>query len=139
MKSRIHMLLILCVGFALLRPLAAEALSLTQGKWQFVYESTSPFSPEPQKKTEVQCVTETDWDPVKSVAGSGHCKITNVSHDSSAFKGNVSCNRGQGNPPMTGTMEYTSSGTSMAGLTVFKGEGYNMEMRTTGKRLGECE
>ena len=40
---------------------------------------------------------------------------------------------------MTGTMEYTSSGTAMTGLTVFKGEGYDMEMRTTGKHLGECE
>ena len=136
MKSCLHLLLIGCI---LLSPLEAQALSLTQGKWQFVYESTSPFSPQPQKNTDVQCVTATDWDPAQSVAGSGHCKITNVTHDSSAFKGTVSCSRGQGNPPMTGTMEYTSSGTAMTGLTVFKGEGYDMEMRTTGKHLGECE
>ena len=91
MKSRMHLLLL---GCTLLSPLEAQALSLTQGKWQFVYESTSPFSPQPQKNTDVQCVTATDWDPAQSVAGSGHCKITNVTHDSRAFKGTVSCSRG---------------------------------------------
>jgi hypothetical protein len=130
----------LIIGYAVcLVPAGSEAFSITPGKWQFDYENTSPFSPQPQKKTETQCVKETDWDPVKSMSDSGHCQVSNVKHDSSSFSGNVTCARGKGNAPMTGSMQYTSTNTAMTGHTAFKGEGYDMEMKTNGKRLGECD
>ena len=117
----------------------SEAFSITPGKWQFDYRSRSSFSQQPQEKTETPCVKETDWDPVKSISGSGNCQVSDIKHDSTSFKGEVSCSRGKGVPPMTGSMEYTSTGSTMTGRTVFKGEGYSMEMHTTGKHLGECE
>lgn len=130
----------LIVGYVLcLVPAGSEAFSITPGKWQFDYENTSPFSPQPQKKTETQCVKETDWDPVKSMSNSGHCQVSNVKHDSSSFSGNVTCARGKDMPPMTGHMEYTSNSSTLTGRTTFTDDQYSMEMKTTGKHLGACD
>ena len=120
-------------------PAHVAAFTVTPGKWQFDYESTSPMSPEPQKKTETECIKEVEWDPMESIGKSSHCKVSNVKQDSTSFSGNVSCGRGKGNAPMTGSMKYTSTSTAMTGRTAFKGEGYDMEMKTNGKRLGECD
>jgi hypothetical protein len=140
MTQRLFFLLAL-VGTLLLSTISAHvaAFTVTPGKWQFDYRSRSSFSPQPQEKTETQCVKETDWDPSKSIANSGNCQVSGVTHDSTSFKGNVSCSRGKGMPPMTGSMEYTSTGSTMTGRTLFKGEEYSMEMNTTGKHLGECD
>ena len=120
-------------------PAHVAAFTVTPGKWQFDYESTSPMSPEPQKKTETECVKEAEWDPMESIGKSSHCKVSNVTHDSTSFSASVSCGRGKGNTPMTGSMQYTSTSTAMTGRTAFKGEGYDMEMKTNGTRLGECD
>lgn len=120
-------------------PATALAFDVTPGKWQFDYRSLSSFIPQPQEKTETQCVKETEWDPSVSIANSGNCHVREVKQDSTSYKGNLSCSRGEGMPPMTGSMEYTSTGSTMTGRTLFKGDEYSMEMNTTGKHLGECD
>ena len=120
-------------------PTHVQAFEITPGKWRFEYESRASFQPQPQKQTDTQCVQDSNWDPAASVAKSGHCQLHNIRRDTTSFSGTLTCSRGAGNLPMTGSMTYTSTGTTLTGRTSFDGEGYNMEMRTSGKRLGECD
>lgn len=120
-------------------PAHVQAFEITPGKWRFEYESRASFQTQPQKRTDTQCVKDSNWDPAASIAKSGHCQLRNIRQDNTSFSGTVTCGRGTGNPLMAGSMTYTSTGTTMTGRTAFKGEGYDMEMRTSGKRLGECD
>lgn len=125
-------------GFQTL-PAHVEAFDITPGKWRFEYESRASFQPQPQTRTDTQCVTEPNWDPTASITKSSDCRLSNTAQDTTSFSGTLTCSRGQGNPPMTGSISYTSTGTSLTGRTAFKGEGYEMEMKTSGTRIGECD
>ena len=120
-------------------PTCIHAFDITPGKWQFEYEGRASFQPQPQRRTDIQCVTDSNWDPTASIAKSDHCQLQDIRQDKTSFSGTVTCSRGAGNPPMTGSMSYTSTGTSLTGRTAFTGQDYDMEMRTSGTRLGECD
>ena len=137
---RYALLLTVLVGVGLQTlPAHVEAFDITPGKWRFEYESRASFQPQPQKRTDTQCVTDPNWDPAASVAKSSHCQLSDIEQDATSFSGTLTCGRGQGNSPMTGSMTYTSTGTSLTGRTAFTGEGYEMEMQTSGTRIGECD
>ena len=70
------------------------------------------FSPSHRSETDTQCVTEPNWDPTASITKSGDCRLSNTAQDTTSFSGTLTCSRGQGNPPMTGSISYTSTGTS---------------------------
>ena len=96
------------VGFQTL-PAHVEAFDITPGKWRFEYESRASFQPQPQTRTDTQCVTEPNWDPTASITKSGDCRLSNIAQDTTSFSGTLTCSRGQGNPPMTGSISYTST------------------------------
>ena len=137
---RYHLIFVVLVGLGFQTvPVHVQAFDLTPGKWRFEYESQASFQPQPQKTTNTQCVKDPNWDPAASIAKSGRCQLSNIEQDRTSFNGTVTCGRGAGNSPMAGSMTYTSTGTTMTGRTAFKGEGYDMEMRTSGSRIGECD
>ncbi len=138
MSSPLFFVVLAGLGFQII-PADVHAFQVTPGKWQFEYESRASFEPQPQKRMDIQCVKDSSWDPAASIAKSGHCQLHNVRQDRTSFSATVTCGRGAGNPPMTGSMTYSSTGTTMTSRTVFKGEGYDMEMQTRGKWLGACD
>jgi hypothetical protein len=119
--------------------LNAETLSITPGKWRMETVTTSSMAPQPQTETEIECIEETGWDPVKDLADGGDCQLSNVNQTSTSFSANMSCQMAPGMPPMTGSMEYTTSGTTMSGKYSAKMGQYAMQGTSTGERLGDYD
>lgn len=130
--------------FAILSAAAvsAQAQQLEPGEWEFTTTVTSPAFPKPQQHTLKQCVKKEEaGDPSKWASGGqkSDCKVTPGATSGGSTSWEMSCPssgmKGKGTVKISGSnMESTLQ---MSGD--MKGQKFEMQSTTTGRRLGACK
>ena len=113
------------------------------GKWEFMTTTTMPMMPQPQTRTNTECITEEQADPLKEMTGDSSCTIKDKSVTGSTLKWKMSCKDPHGGAAMDGSGELTSQDNTVEGameMTMQMG-GQSMTLKTAwkGKRLGDCD
>lgn len=117
----------------------AETLPVNVGKWQITTTISSPSLPQPKINTKTECVDEPEVDPFAGFTQDKGCEVKNVKKTGGTLTSSLVCKSGEGVTPMSGTMEYSVTETSMRSRMQFKSEHYSQTIRTVGKHLGECD
>ena len=121
----------------------ALAQGLQPGQWEFTNTMQMSGAPKPQVMTTQRCVTKQESeDPEKWMgkkADQADCKVTVKNKTATSASWEISCPksgmRGTGTARISsGTME---SDQRMTGD--MQGKKFEMQIRTTGKRLGPCK
>lgn len=121
----------------------ASAQALQPGQWEFTNTMQMSGAPKPQVMTTQRCVTQQESeDPEKWMgkkADQADCKVTIKNKTATSASWEISCPksgmRGTGTARISGgTME---SDQRMTGD--MQGKKFEMQIRTTGKRLGPCK
>ena len=129
------------VLIAMCAPVLAQEME--PGEWQFTTTMTSPMMPKPQVMTHTRCVKKGDTDPSKLGGdhdkGKSDCKMTPGKMSGGNYSWEVTCPqsgmKGSGTARATGTTvesEMRMSGTQ-------QGKKFEMNTKTSGKRLGACK
>jgi Protein of unknown function (DUF3617) len=121
----------------------AFAQGLEPGLWEFTNSMSMPGVPKPQANTTQRCITKEDAaDPRKwygQKAQQSECKVTMKNKSASSPAWELDCPktgmRGTGSARIgRGTMESVQH---MSGE--MQGRKFEMDLKTTGKRLGACK
>ncbi len=133
--------------------LVAQAGPRRDGNWEVTMEMAMPDMPNmpagmtmPPMKT-VQCITKEDAaDPQKTLPSRGQrggapsdCKVSDYKTVGNKVSYDMVCTGAQ---PMSGHGEFTYAADSYTGVMIVNmargGQGMAMNMKYTGKRLGDC-
>ena len=110
------------------------------GKWEVTMEMYMPGMPmKMPPMTTTQCVTKEEAaDPQKAVPQASkdqNCKVSDYKTTSNKVTWAVKC---EGANPMTGSGEVVYTGDTFAGTMKMDHGGQAMNMKYSGKRLGDC-
>lgn len=117
----------------------AETLVVNPGKWQITTTTTTPANPQPKIETQTQCVDEAEVDPFAAFAKDEGCDLNDLKKTGRKLTATLSCKGGPGVTPMSGSLEYSVTDTTMTSRMRFETQDLTQVIRSTGKRIGECD
>ena len=131
---------VMCAMLTICAGIAAQNAVRRDGDWEIKVEMQIPGMPMAlPAQTVRQCITPQDLeDPQRSVPPSGRgqnsCKVSDHKVDGNKVTWSVSCP----SEGMNGTGEFVYADNSFAGTMKMNAKGQDMNMKYTGKRLGDC-
>ena len=117
----------------------AETLAVNPGKWRITTTTTTPANPQPKIETKTQCVEEAEVDPFEAFAKDDGCTLNNLKKTGRKLTATLSCKGGAGVTPMSGSLEYSVTDTTMSSRMRFDAKDFSQVIRSTGKRIGGCD
>ncbi len=139
MKLRNSIALVVVCLFAI-PVLAADAPKnpMKAGKWEISVQMDMPGMQMPAR-TFTKCVTKEDVANVESAIPRGRndseCKLSDVNVDGNTISWKMNCEQRQ----VTSEGKITYEGDTYTGQVHMKTPDHEMNMKYTGKRLGECD
>ena len=121
---------------------AAEGVQMTPGMWEMTMTINMSMMPEPQTKTQMECIEEEEFTPQDfNNAQKSPCELSDIEVDGNTMSWGVSCPGPSGS--MTGNWVFTSDGDTVEGTGEMKanmgGKPVEMNMDWTGKHVGDCD
>lgn len=139
MKKWILLLIALPAGLALATP--AMALKVEPGLWETTFTMTLPFMPNPQVRTQTECVEESDVDLDTFVDDEDNpCDAEVVVDNDELLSVRMTCPGPQGGAD--GFWKIASTGDTVSGdggtAMTMNGQVFTASMKMSGKRVGAC-
>ena len=136
-----HIFCLMCCGFGLLvsQAVSAQTLPVTVGKWHITTTISSPSLPQPRFSTRTRCVDEPEVDPFEGFTRDEGCELRDVKKEGGKLTARLSCGSGEEVTPMSGTLEYTVTETTMNSRMRFESKDFSQTIRAVGRYLGECD
>lgn len=119
--------------------LFAQAAARRDGRWEVKTEMSMPgMSMNMPPTTQTQCITKEEaQDPQKALAQGGpgqeKCTVSDYKSEGNKVTWKMTCGGG-----MSGTGEMVYKADTFEGVMNMEGQGHQMVMKSTGKRLGDC-
>ena len=136
-----HIFCLMCCGFGLFvsQAVSAQTLPVTIGKWHITTTISSPSLPQPRFSTQTRCVDEPEVDPFEGFTRDEGCELRDVKKEGGKLTARLSCGSAEGVTPMSGTLEYTVTETTMNSRMRFESKDFSQTIRAVGRYLGECD
>ena len=136
-----HIFCLMCCGFGLLvsQAVSAQTLPVTVGKWHITTTISSPSLPQPRFSTRTRCVDEPEVDPFEGFTRDEGCELRDVKKEGGKLTARLSCGSAEGVTPMSGTLEYSVTDTTMNSRMRFESKDFSQTIRAVGRYLGECD
>ena len=140
MQLRYLVCLVWCgLGLLLSQTGWAQTLPVTVGKWHITTTISSPELPQPRFTTHTRCVDEPEVDPFEGFVRDEGCELRDVKQEGETLTARLSCGSGEGVTPMSGTLEYTVTETTMNSRMRFESKDFSQTIRAVGRHMGECD
>lgn len=136
-----YIVCLICCGSALLvsQTSRAQTLPVRVGKWHITTTISSPSLPQPRFTTQTRCVGEPEVAPFEGFVQDEGCQLHDVKREGGKLTARLSCGSGEGVKPMSGTLEYSVTGTTMNSRMRFESQDFSQTIRAVGRHLGECD
>ncbi len=136
-----YLVCLVCCGFGLLLSQTgrAQTLPVTVGKWHITTTISSPELPQPRFTTHTRCVDEPEVNPFEEFTKDEGCELRDVKREGDTLTARLSCGSGEGVTPMSGTLEYSVTETTMNSRMRFESRDFSQTIRAVGRHMGECD
>lgn len=118
-------------------------LEVTPGQYEIQKETSTNLKPEPMKRTEQACITESKFDPQSALPDNENCSVSNMKKKGESVTFDIDCKGGAQMLPMKGSAEYSTTKTTISWNLDMKGMMQGQEVtvnsKGNGKRIGDCE
>ena len=136
---------VLCVGllYGAARAEEYKVLNIEPGNYELTETSSSTQAPDGGVKKREHCMKDGKLDPAGEIARKDGCEVSNYKSKGNALSFDFSCNNAIASTNVSGSMEFSSSGSEFAWKKVIRTEiteGQEFTINSTGKavRKGDC-
>lgn len=116
----------------------AQTLPVRVGKWHITTTISSPSLPQPRFTTQTKCVDEPEVAPFEDFVKDEGCELHDLKQEGGKLTARLSCGSGEGVHPLSGTLEYSVTGTTMTSRMRFERQDFSQTIRAVGRHLGAC-
>lgn len=135
--------LILVLGSVSVSFSSDDSIKVVPGNYSITTTTRSNMKPNPEIRTEDQCIEDTSYNPSKFMSADDGCTASNIKKEGNNITFDIKCDPGKGMPNLTGIGEARATSSTinshykMAGT--FQGTDISFDSKSEGKRTGDCK
>ena len=118
-------------------------LEVTPGMYSIERETIINLKPEPIKRTEQKCITDSIYSPASILPDKGNCSVKNEKKSGNKITFDISCKGGPQSLPMNGTGFISATKSTISMELNMKGmmedKEFTIYSKYNGKRTGKCK